>query len=120
MLCTWWDQQGVVCCQLLQPNGNTGDRYRLQLMRLSRALKEKRPQYDQRHDKVILQHDNAQPHVARPVTPRKLTDRCTDQKPAFGFFHRTDQYFLPYRRKTDRMTFSKAGFPPIFRRSVFR
>ncbi|KAG5327632.1 MOS1T transposase, partial [Pseudoatta argentina] len=35
----------------------TGDRYRLQLMRLSRALKEK----------VILLHDNARPHVAKPV-----------------------------------------------------
>ncbi|KAG5327878.1 MOS1T transposase, partial [Pseudoatta argentina] len=32
----------------------TGDRYRLQLMRLSRALKEKRPLYAQRHDKMIL------------------------------------------------------------------
>ncbi|KAG5319625.1 MOS1T transposase, partial [Pseudoatta argentina] len=45
----------------------TGDRYRLQLMRLSRALKEKRPLYAQRHDKVILFHDNARPHVAKPV-----------------------------------------------------
>ncbi|KAG5308551.1 MOS1T transposase, partial [Pseudoatta argentina] len=31
-------------------------------MRLSRALKEKRPLYAQRHDKVILLHDNARPH----------------------------------------------------------
>ncbi|KAG5319672.1 MOS1T transposase, partial [Pseudoatta argentina] len=45
----------------------TGDRYRFQLMRLSRALKEKRPLYAQRHDKVILLHDNARPHVAKPV-----------------------------------------------------
>ncbi|KAG5320966.1 MOS1T transposase, partial [Pseudoatta argentina] len=45
----------------------TGDRYRLQLMRLSRALKEKRPLYAQRHDKVIFLHDNARPHVAKPV-----------------------------------------------------
>ncbi|KAG5307578.1 MOS1T transposase, partial [Pseudoatta argentina] len=45
----------------------TGDRYRLQLMRWSRALKEKRPLYAQRHDKVILLHDNARPHVAKPV-----------------------------------------------------
>ncbi|KAG5317142.1 MOS1T transposase, partial [Pseudoatta argentina] len=45
----------------------TGDRYRLQLMRLSRALKEKRPLYQQRHDRVILLHDNARPHVAKPV-----------------------------------------------------
>ncbi|KAG5307761.1 MOS1T transposase, partial [Pseudoatta argentina] len=48
-------------------NTITGDRYRLQLMRLSRALKEKRPLYAQRHDKVILLHDNARPHVAKPV-----------------------------------------------------
>ncbi|KAG5317141.1 MOS1T transposase, partial [Pseudoatta argentina] len=39
----------------------------LQLMRLSRALKEKRPLYAQRHDKVILLHDNARPRVAKPV-----------------------------------------------------
>lgn len=36
-------------------------------MRLSRALKDKRPQYNDRHDKVILQHDNARPHVAKQV-----------------------------------------------------
>ncbi|GFW19725.1 mariner Mos1 transposase [Trichonephila clavipes] len=36
-------------------------------MRLSRALKDKRPQYNERHDKVILQHDNARPHVAKVV-----------------------------------------------------
>jgi len=35
-------------------------------MRLSRALKEKRPLYEQRHDK-ILQHDNARLHVAQLV-----------------------------------------------------
>ena len=68
MLCIWWDQLGVVYYELLKPNETiTGDRYRLQLMRLSRALKEKRPQYEERHDKVILQHDNARPHVAKPV-----------------------------------------------------
>ena len=64
MLCIWWDQLGVVYYELLKPNETiTGDLYRKQLMRLSRALKEKRPQYAERHDQVILQHDNAQ-HVA--------------------------------------------------------
>lgn len=68
MLCIWWDQVGVIYYELLKPNETiTGERYRLQLMRLSRALREKRPQYEQRHEKVILQHDNARPNVAKPV-----------------------------------------------------
>ena len=59
MLCIWWDQLGVVYYQLLKPSETiTGDRYRTQLIHLSRALKEKRPQYQARHNKVILQHDN--------------------------------------------------------------
>jgi len=44
-----------------------GDRYRLQLIRLSHALREKRPEYEQRYDKVILLHDNARPYVAKVV-----------------------------------------------------
>jgi len=53
---------------LLKPNETiTGALYRTQLMRLSRALKEKRAHYYSRHDKVILLHDNARPHVAAPV-----------------------------------------------------
>ena len=27
----------------------------------------KRPEWDNRHDKLIFQHDNARPHVAKPV-----------------------------------------------------
>ena len=45
----------------------TGARYRTQLMRLSQALQEKRSQYEQRHEKMILLHDNARPHVAQVV-----------------------------------------------------
>ena len=68
MLCIWWDQVGVIYYELLKPNETiTGQRYRTQLMRLSRALREKRPQYEQRHEKVILQHDNARPDIAKPV-----------------------------------------------------
>ncbi|KAG5323774.1 MOS1T transposase, partial [Pseudoatta argentina] len=44
-----------------------GDRYRLQLIRLSHALREKRPEYEQRHDKVFFLHGNARPHVAKVV-----------------------------------------------------
>ena len=47
----WWDQLGVVYYeQLKQSETVTGDRYRTQLMRLSRALKGKRPEYQERHD----------------------------------------------------------------------
>jgi len=54
--------------ELLKPGDSiTGDRYWLQLIRLNRALREKWPEYEQRHDKVILLHDNARPHVAKVV-----------------------------------------------------
>ena len=45
----------------------TGNRYQLQLMRLIQEWREKRPLYEQRHDKVLLQHENARPHVAKTV-----------------------------------------------------
>lgn len=68
MLCIWWDQKGVIYYELLKPGETiTGDRYRQQLVKLNRALKDKRPDYAKRHDKVIFQHDNARPHVAKPV-----------------------------------------------------
>ena len=62
---------GLAGCNLLWAAHNEWDylwdRYRLQLMRLSRSLKEKRPLYVQRHDKVILLNDNARPHVAKQL-----------------------------------------------------
>ena len=68
MLCIWWEQVGVIYYELLKSNETiTGERYRTQLMRLSRALREKRSQYEQRNEKMILQHDNARSNVARPV-----------------------------------------------------
>lgn len=36
-------------------------------MSLSDALKEKRAKTETRHDRVIFQHDNARPHVAKVV-----------------------------------------------------
>ena len=63
-----FEDADVIYHGLLKPNEIiTRERYRMQFMRLSRALREKRPQYEQRHEKVILQHDNARPHVAKPV-----------------------------------------------------
>jgi len=73
MLYIWWDQKSLVYYELLKPGDSiTDDRYRLQLIRLSRALREKRLKYEQRHDKVILLHDNARPHVAKVVNAKKI------------------------------------------------
>ena len=60
---------GVVYYELLKPNETiTGALYRTQLMRLSRAFKEKRAHYYSRHNKIILLHDNARPYVAAVKT----------------------------------------------------
>jgi len=45
----------------------TGDLYQQQIIRLSRALRKKRPEYETRQHKVILLHDNAQLHVTKAV-----------------------------------------------------
>ena len=48
LLCIWWDQPGLVNYELPKPDETiTGDRYRPQLMCLSRAWKEKRTLYEQ-------------------------------------------------------------------------
>ena len=58
MLCIWWEQNGVIYYELLKLSETiTSERYRLQLIRLRRALIEKRPEWENRHAKVILQHD---------------------------------------------------------------
>jgi len=68
MLCIWWDQLGIVYYELLQSNETIiGERYQQQLMQLSRALKQKWPDYTKRYDKVIFQHDNARLHVVKLV-----------------------------------------------------
>ena len=65
MLCIWWDQKGVLYYELLKPGGTiNGERYRTQLIRLKRAVAEKRPEYATRHEAIIFHHGNARPHVA--------------------------------------------------------
>ena len=41
--------------------------YWTQLIRLKRAIAEKRPEYATIHEAIIFHHDNARPHVAIPV-----------------------------------------------------
>ena len=48
MPCIWWDRLSAVYYELLKLSETiTGDRYRTLLMRLYRALKKKRPQYQE-------------------------------------------------------------------------
>ena len=68
MLCVWWDQEGVVYYELLKPGETVNtNRYRQQIIDLNQALIVKRPEWARRHGKVILLHDNAPAHTAKPV-----------------------------------------------------
>lgn len=68
ILCIWWDQQGVLYYELLQPGETvTANRYQQQLQQLRNQLSIKRPEWAHRHDEIILLHDNARPHVAQAV-----------------------------------------------------
>ena len=56
----------IMCCwNRVKPSQGIG--IQRQLMRLSGALKKNRSQYQEGHDKVILQHNNARSHLARTV-----------------------------------------------------
>jgi [histone H3]-lysine36 N-dimethyltransferase SETMAR len=66
LLCVFWDQGGVVWYDLLKPGETVnGQRYQQQLTDLNRAIRQKRPEYQLRHDKIILLDDNAPPHRTR-------------------------------------------------------
>lgn len=68
LLCIWWDQKGVLYYELLKPGQTiTAERYCEQLIALNCSIKNKRPEWATRHGKVVLLHDNARPHVAKPI-----------------------------------------------------
>ena len=68
MLCVWWDQEGVIYYELLKPSETVNTyRYHQQLIKLHRALREKRPHYRKRHDKLIFLHDNTSSHMSTIV-----------------------------------------------------
>ncbi|GBP05498.1 Mariner Mos1 transposase [Eumeta japonica] len=59
---------GVVYYELLNPSETiTETRYQTRLIRLSQAVKEKRPQYYSRHDKIILLYDSSTTTCRRAV-----------------------------------------------------
>ena len=55
MLCVWWDQEGVIYYELLKPGETvSAPHYHQQLIKLHRALREKRSHYRKRYDKLIF------------------------------------------------------------------
>ena len=73
LLSIWWDKGGVVYWELLPTNQTIiSEVYSAQLNRLNEELQKKRPALVNRKG-VILQHDNARPHVAK-TTLEKLKE----------------------------------------------
>jgi len=52
MLCVWWDQEDVIYELLKSGETINAHRYHQQLIKLHRALREKRPHYRKRHDEA--------------------------------------------------------------------
>lgn len=67
MLVCFWDCDGLLVKHLVPPNVTVNKEYYSMLLRehLAPALLENRPHL--RPERIILQHDNARPHVARPT-----------------------------------------------------
>ena len=62
MICVWWDWQGIIHYEILKRNQTVNAQlYVQQLKRLNEEIQRKRPD---RSFGIILQHDNARPHVA--------------------------------------------------------
>ncbi|UYV62556.1 hypothetical protein LAZ67_2001071 [Cordylochernes scorpioides] len=65
-------QTGVVYFELLKPGETVNtSRYEQQMHSLREALNEKRPEWREKHNKLILQHDNAPAHNATVVKNTK-------------------------------------------------
>ena len=76
----------------------TEEPYRIQLIRLSLALHERWSQYEKQHEKMILQHDNAWPHVAKPIKTylEKLKWEVLPACITFTNIESSDYYFIPF------------------------
>ncbi|GFV88361.1 mariner Mos1 transposase [Trichonephila clavipes] len=67
MLCIFWDQEGPIYYELLEPGETINtDRYKQQLLNLNNAMLEKCEQYKKQKHKVIFL-DNAPSHRAKPT-----------------------------------------------------
>ena len=65
MLCVWWDQKRIIYYECLKPGETVNaHRYHQQLIKLNQAVHQCRPEYFERHERIILLHDNAPAHAS--------------------------------------------------------
>ncbi|UYV60810.1 SETMAR [Cordylochernes scorpioides] len=94
MLCVWWDQTGVVYFELLKPGQTVNtSRYEQQMHRLN----EKRPEWREKHNKLILKHDNAPAHNAT-VVKNTMKDHTTLMRANSPKRVRVDIHFDRWRK----------------------
>lgn len=81
MLCVWWDWEGIIHHELLGHNQTVNaDLYVKQLHRVNKAIQQKRPN---RQNSVLLQHDNARPHIAN-MTKAAIQELNWEVLPGLG------------------------------------
>jgi len=76
----------------------TADRYLQQMIKLDRRVKDKRPQYDRRNDKVILQHNNVHGPCCK-TSSRNLTSTQMGNLTPPAIFARHFSIQLPHVSK---------------------
>ena len=84
MLCVWWDQEGVIYYELLKPSETVNAHRYQQLIKLHHALREKRPHYWKRYDKLIFLHDNAPSHTSTMVQNLEILNWEVLPHPAYS------------------------------------
>lgn len=108
MLCVWWNYEGLLHFELI-PNGQsiTADLYSKQLEKVYAILVKRYPSLINRRQ-VLLQQDNARPHVAR-ITRQKIEELdgiellphpaySPDLAPSDYYLFRSMAHFLQGRR----------------------
>lgn len=101
MLCVWWDQEGVIYYELLKPGETVNiQRYRQQMIDINQALREKRPEYQNKNNIQRPLHDNAPSHTA------KLIKETMD---AFSWEILSHATYSPYLAPSDYYLFGSMG-----------
>lgn len=90
ILCIWWDQKGVIHCELVKPSQTIMEGlYWQQLILLKRSIAEKRAEYATRHESIIFYYESVRPNVAVPV--KKCLEDCGWKNVLIGICFNSEQ-----------------------------